>query len=303
MGTDDAVALCMLLFDDRFEITAITATEGCVAAEQANINLQAVLTLIDPDRYPRIGLATAFEKAPAIDTRFLYGDDGLGNANFDVSIPQNAKPAEKLIIDTVRANPGDVTILCLGPLTNLARAFRRDPQLPSMVDRIVMTGGSLTGSGNITPAAEFNFYFDPESAREILMSRTTKILLPLDVSADVKFDIGVLNDMPQGGSRVGDFLDRVLPYVFRANRQQLGLEQISLNDAVGALTLLEPQLFEFETFGADVEVDGTLTRGVLVLDRRERPEWRANVNIATSVRPTAGQYIIDQLTMAGQKSR
>ena len=303
MGTDDSVALCMLLFDDRFEIQAITATEGCVAAEQANINLQAVLTLIDPDRYPRIGLATPFEKAPAIDTRFLYGDDGLGNANFDVSVPQNAKSSEKLIIDTVRANPGDVTILCLGPLTNLARAFRRDPQLPSMVDRIVMTGGSLTARGNITAAAEFNFYFDPESAREILVSRTTKMLLPLDVSADVKFDIGILNDMPKSGSRVGDFLDRVLPYTFRANRQQLGLEQISLNDAVGALTLLEPQLFEFETFGADVEVDGTLTRGVLVLDRRERPEWRSNVNIATSVRPGAEQYIIDQLTMAGQKSR
>lgn len=303
MGTDDAVALCMLLFDERLEVLAITATEGCVAASQANVNLQAILTLVDPQRYPRIGLATPFEDAPAIDSRFLYGDDGLGNANFDVSVPQNARSAEKLIIDTVRSHPGEVTVVCLGPLTNLARAFRRDPQLPSMVDRLLITGGSLTASGNITPAAEFNFHFDPASAREILKSKTTKQILPLDVSGAVQFDLGLLSDMPKEGSRVGDFLDRVMPFTFRAARQQLGLEQICLNDAVGALALLEPQLFEFETFGADVEVDGTLTRGVLVLDRRVRPEWRANVNIATSVRPSAAQYVIDQLTMAGQKSR
>lgn len=303
MGTDDAVALCMLLFDDRYEVLAITATEGCVAADQANENLQAILTLLDPDRYPRVGLAMPIENAPAVDSRFLYGEDGLGNSNFSVSVPQNARAAEKLIIDTVRSSPDEVSVLCLGPLTNLARAFRRDPQLASMIDKIVMTGGSLNANGNITQCAEFNFYFDPEAAREVLKSQTTKMLLPLEVTSDVKFDLGFLNDMPKEGSRVGDFLNKVMSYTFRASRQRLGLEQIVLNDAVGALSLLEPQLFEFETIGADVEVDGTLTRGVLVLDRRVRPEWRGNVNIATSVRDSAGQYVIDQLTMAGQKSR
>ena len=171
-----------------------------------------------------------------------------------------------------------------------------------MVDRIVMTGGSLTASGNITQAAEFNFYFDPESAREILQSPTSKILVPLDVSSKVKFDMGFLSDMPKD-SRVGEFLNRVLPFTFRASRQILGLEEISLNDAVGVMAFMESQLFEFEPMGADVEVDGTLTRGVLVLDRRERPEWRVNVNIATDVRDSVGQYIVDQLTTAGQKSR
>jgi len=75
-----------------------------------------------------------------------------------------------------------------------------------MIDRLLITGGSLTASGNITPAAEFNFYFDPLAAREILESPTTKQLLPLDVSTEVKFDLGLLADMPKGGSRVGDFL-------------------------------------------------------------------------------------------------
>jgi purine nucleosidase len=303
MGTDDAVALCMLLFDDRFDVVGIAASEGCVAANQANKNLQAILTLLDPARYPRVGMATPVDCAPPVDTRFLYGNDGLGNSDFDVSILQNAPASEKLIIDTVRANPDEVTILCLGPLTNLARAIRRDPHLVPMIDRVIVAGGSLTAQGNITQAAEFNFYFDPQSAREVLKSRMTTFIVPLDITQDVKFGMAMINDLPRDSSRVGDFLRKTLPFTFRAYRQQLGLEQIVLNDAVGALALLEPQLFEFEAMGAEVETEGMFTRGVLVLDRRERPEWRHNVDVAVSIQSNAAQYIVDQLTLAGQKSR
>ena len=76
MGTDDAVALCMALFDSRLEVLAVTATEGCVNAEQANSNLQAIIAELDPDRYPRLGMACCADDAPAVDTRYLYGEDG-----------------------------------------------------------------------------------------------------------------------------------------------------------------------------------------------------------------------------------
>ena len=303
MGTDDTVALCMLLFDERLEVLGVTATAGCVDSEQANRNLQAILTLLDPDRYPRIGLATPVENGPAVDTQFLYGQDGLGNVDFEATVRQNAPTAEKLIIDTVRRYPDEVTLVCLGPPTNVARAIRREPQITPLIDRIVMMGGSLTASGNITPAAEFNFYFDPQSAREVLAARTTNLLVPLDITQEVKFGMDILRDIPGEESRVGDLLRQILPFTFRAHRQQLGMEQISLNDAVAALAIIEPELFEFKRMAADVEIEGSLTRGVLVLDRRERPESRQNVDVAVSVRDSASQYVIDQLTMAGHKSK
>lgn len=165
MGTDDAVALCMALFDDGLDILAVTATEGCVTAEQATRNLQAIVGVLDPDRHPRLGSATSTDNAPAVNTTYLYGDDGLGNTGFAVSELQHMMPAEKLIVDCVRAHPGDVTVICLGPYTNLARAFRRDPLVAELIDRVVMTGGSIQGIGNITQAAEFNCYFDPHSTR------------------------------------------------------------------------------------------------------------------------------------------
>ena len=303
MGIDDAVAICMLLFDSRFEILAVTASEGCVAADQANNNLQAMVSILDPDRYPRLGMASAAEHAPPVDTRYLYGQDGLGNSNFEASMRHHALPAEKLIIDTVRANPDVVTILCLGPATNLAKALQREPNLAAQIDQIVMTGGSMDAQGNITACAEFNFYFDPASAKTILDSRITKTLIPLDVTRQVHFGLDFLDELPVETTRCGDFLRQILPFVFRSYRQHLGQETIQLNDAVGALLLLEPDLFQCELIACDVEAEGQLTRGMLVADQRNLPECRPNVNVVTGVMvDQARQFIVDQLVLSGNAS-
>jgi inosine-uridine nucleoside N-ribohydrolase len=303
MGTDDAVGLCLMLFDSRLDILAITATEGCVTAEQANHNLQAIIAELDPAKYPRVGNAQKAENAPPVDTRTLYGTDGLGNAGWEAPQLQHSHSSEKLIIDCVRAHPEEVTIVCLGPLTNVARAFQRDPKLPELVGEIIMMGGSTDGSGNITPCAEFNFYFDPQAARSVLRSRTTKTLIPLNVTRQVTFGLGTMDELPGDHTRVGFFIRQILPYTYRAYRQQLGMENIVLNDAIGALALLEPQLFETEVLACDVETEGELTRGMLVVDRRPNREWRTNVSIATSLRvDSARQYLLDLLMMAGNQS-
>jgi len=303
MGTDDAVGLCAMLFDSRLEIIAITATEGCVTAAQANNNLHAVIGELDPDRYPRIGSASETPDAPPVDTRFLYGSDGLGNSGFEGPQPQYVHAAEKLIIDCVRAHPEEVTILCMGPLTNLAKAFQRDPQLPQLIDQIIMVGGSTDGTGNITPCAEFNFFFDPISAKEVLRSRTTKTLIPLNITRQVTFGLEMLDELPGDHTRVGFFVRQILPYSYRAYRQQLGMENIVLNDAIGALALLEPELFQTETFHCDVEATGELTRGMLVVDRRTPTELPCTLSIATEVRSDeARQYLLDLLMVAGNLS-
>ena len=300
MGTDDAVALCMALFDERLEILALTATEGCVTADQATRNLQAIVGMLDPDRHPRLGAATSTENAPAVNTTYLYGEDGLGNTGFEVSELQHMMPADKLIVDCIRANPGDVTVVCLGPYTNLARAFRRDPYVTEQVDRIVMMGGSIRAGGNITQAAEFNCYFDPQSAQEVFCSRTTKTLVPLDVTREVKFGLDLIDKLPERYCRAGEFLRQILPYAFRAYRQKLGQEDINLNDAVGILAMLEPELFEFEPMAGQVETEGQLTRGVTVFDRRMAPEWRNNMEVATSLKhEQAEAAIVKSLCLAG----
>lgn len=303
MGTDDAVALCMLLFDSRLDVVALTATEGCVNAEQANSNLQAIVGELDPGRYPRLGLASATENAPPVNTNWLYGEDGLGNCNLEVSAKQHVPVAEKTIIDAVRMDPGEVTIVCLGPLTNIARALRRDPAIAGMINRLVIVGGSIGGVGNITPMAEFNFYFDPRSAREVLRAPVARTLIPLDVTSQVSFGLDLIGELPGETTRSGFFLRQMLPHAFRSFRQHLGQEAITLNDAVGALALLEPELFGFEDMACDVETEGELTRGVSVFDRRVRRESRPNLEVATTVDvERARQMLVDMLMISGRAS-
>lgn len=303
MGTDDAVALCMALFDERLDILAVTATEGCVTADQATRNLQAIIGMLDPPRYPRLGAATPSDDAPPVNTTFLYGEDGLGNQGFEVSELQHLLPSEKLIGDCIRANPGDVTIICLGPYTNIARAFRRDPVIAEQVDRLVMAGGSISACGNISAAAEFNCFFDPPSAQHVFMSRTTKLLVPLDVTTKINFDLGFVDSLPERYSRVGDFLRQILPYAYRTYHNRLGKEHIYLNDAVALLALLEPGLFEFKAMAGQVETDGHITRGVTVFDQRTVPEWNNNMDVAVSIREDDAVNSISRLlTNAGNAS-
>jgi purine nucleosidase len=303
MAADDVVALSTLLFDPRLDVVALTACEGTVTAEQATANAQLLVELLDPKRYPRLGAASPAEHAPAINTTFLYGQDGLGNLGLKVSRLQHFHPAEKLIIDCVRANPGDITIVCLGPLTNIARAFRRDPQIPELTSRLIITGGTLCGIGNVTQSADFNFYFDPTSANEVVQSRTTKTLIPLDVTSQIEFGLDLLDELPDDDTRIGSLLRRVLPFAFRAYRQQLGQEHITLNDAIGALAVLEPELFAFEEMAGQVETAGLLTRGMIVFDRRARPEWTANMEVATSINAEGfRQHLVDLLQLASRRA-
>lgn len=292
-GIDDAVALCLALFDPQVEVVAVTAVGGNVPAEQASRNVQAIIEQLDPPRWPRIGEATAPDLGlPARDVR-LHGPDGLGGADFEVSELQHRHPSDKVIYEELRAAPGQVTIVAMGPLTNVARAFARDPGLVETVGELVMMGGTLDGPGNVTPSADFNIYCDPESARAVFRSvGATKTLVPIDVTRQVAFGYDLLEQLPSENCRVGRFLRKVVPYLFRSYRQELGYESVCLNDAVALMAALRPELFEVELAAADVELTGELTRGTTVFDRRRKRQWRTNLAVATKIDAAAVQDCI-----------
>jgi purine nucleosidase len=282
-GIDDAVALCLALFNPQLEVVAVTAVGGNVPPEQATRNVQAIIEQLDPPRWPRIGVASMPEMGLPTRNVQLHGTDGLGNANFVVSELQHRHPSEKVICDEVRAAPGEITIIALGPLTNLARALMRDPGLVELVGQILIMGGTLSGPGNITPAAEFNIFCDPESARQVFNSPATKTLIPIDITSQVAFGYDLLDKLPAETTRAGRFLRKTLPHLFRSYRNELGYEDIRLNDAAAYTAALHPELFGIELAAADVELSGELTTGMTVFDRRRLREWRTNVAVATKV--------------------
>ncbi len=300
-GIDDAVAICSALFDPRLEVMAVTATAGTIHAERATANVRAIIELLDPPRYPRLGAASPMAGAPVIDDLELHGPDGLAGLELPVSGRQHEHPSEKVIAEIIRLNPGEVTIVCLGPLTNLARVINREPSLITDIGRVVISGGAVTHPGNVTPAAEFNMYFDPESAQAVFHSATTKSLVPLDVTQQVMFSLDLIEKLPLKSTRAGGFLHRVLPFAFRKHHQLLGREAIPLYDPVALLAVTEPELFTWQEMAADVETTGRLTRGTTVFDRRSPREWSFNMEVAQSVdADVALQQVVRQLRFAGQ---
>ncbi len=302
-GIDDAIAVCMALFDPELEVVAVTAVGGNVAPQQATRNVQAILSQLDPPRWPRVGAATAPEHGLPTEGRRLFGADGLGGVQFEVAELRDPHPSEKVICDEVRAAPEAVTIVALGPLTNIARAFVRDPQMPSLVGQVLIMGGAVSGPGNITPAAEFNIYCDPQAARAVFLSPSTKTLVPLDVTNRVILTLDVLDQLPDETTKVGRFLRKILPPAFRVYRQEFGLEGIRAHDAVALAALTHPELFTLVGMAGDVETMGELTTGATVFDRRRVPAWRHNLAVAMDVNKAGViDYIVRSLHAAAERA-
>jgi inosine-uridine nucleoside N-ribohydrolase len=280
-GIDDAVALTMALFDPDLEVVAVTATGGNVFPNQATRNVQTIIEQLDPPRWPRVGAAPEDNPLPA-DGRQLHGQNGLGNVDFAFAELAKAHPAEKVLCDEVRAAPEEITIVCLGPLSNIARAMGRDPEFASMVGRLVISGGTISAPGRESPVADFNVYCDPMSARKVLKSAATKTLVPLDISGEVTFTFDLFDQLPAETTRAGKFLRQILPFAFRAQRQVLGQEHVNLHDVATLVAVTNPELFETEMLAADVETEGELTTGMVVIDRRKASlrQWRPNVEVA-----------------------
>jgi len=302
-GIDDAVALIIALFDPRLEVVAVTTSAGTVPAEQSAHNVQSLIEKLDPPRFPRVGLGADPENAPVLDESELHGGDGLGNLGLSRIERQHLLPSEKLMIDCIKSDPGRVTILCLGPLTGIARAMQRDPSIISQIDRIVVVGGAVPGDGDITPAAEFNMYFDPVSANRVLRSATTKILLPLEVVRQVRFDLDLIDGLPLKYTRAGGLLHTMLSHIFRSYRQLRGMETITLKGVLGIAYLLEPELFQYEQHAVAVEEQGVLTRGATIVDRRPNALVSRDLEIISGVDAQSVRELVSRaLRYAGQCS-
>jgi inosine-uridine nucleoside N-ribohydrolase len=277
-GIDDAVALAMALFDPRLEVVAVTAVGGNVPPDQASENLQSLVAFLDPPRLPRVGLAAADVVLPARPFS-MHGTDGLGGVEVPRVPLHGGHPSEKVIWECLKAHPREITILALGPLTNVSRVLARDPSVAELIGELVICGGTVHGAGSATPVADFNFYCDPAAARHVLREPLTKTLVPLETTSQVVLGFGLLDELPDEFSRAGRILRRMLAHAFRAHRQILGSEGICLHDVVALVAATNPELFERTTVAADVETAGELTAGMLVVDRRQTRQWRPNVDM------------------------
>ncbi|MFL5245792.1 MAG: nucleoside hydrolase [Gemmataceae bacterium] len=294
-GIDGAFAIALALHDRKLDCVGLAATAGNVSADQANRNMQILVDVFDPPRRPRFGAALPVEYD--VDGLMLHGPGGLGGTNFPCAELHHTHAADKLIVDLVRQHPKELTILVLGPLTVLARALDRDPEMVALVDRVVCVGGAWHEAGNISAVAEFHFYCDPASARQVVNSGMALTLIPLDVTRKLVLAPTELSDLSE--SQTCSFLRQIVPYGIQATASLYGIEGFHLKDVLGVAAVAVPQAFTIKSVALDVETQGELTRGMTIVDTRWNTTAKANVDLALSVDVNAvRRYMTDTLAQS-----
>ena len=191
VGVDDALALILAFHSPELDVRAVTGVNGNVPLEQVFENIQKVLSLIQPKNKPLIAKgADRPLKGKPLYAHSVHGQDGLGGAKIDREEGKQwwqfyAGPADELITKMARQVPDEMTLIAIGPLTNLALAIQKDPEGMRKLKEVVIMGGAVRTGGNITSYSEFNIFSDPLAARRVFSSKFSITLVPLDVTHQV----------------------------------------------------------------------------------------------------------------------
>jgi inosine-uridine nucleoside N-ribohydrolase len=290
-GIDTAFAVALALNDPSLDVLALLATPGNVAADQATQNVHTIIEQLDPPRWPRLGAAPPV--VYDLQATDLHGPGGLGGVSFPCVKKHTTIASDKQLVELVHDFPHQVTVVNLGPLTVLANALDRDPELPSLVERVVCLGGAWHEPGNASAVAEFHFACDPTSARRVVTCGAPVAVIPLDVTRKIIYSPSDLLELPSPESRTCQFLRQIVPFGIRATANRYGIEGFHLNDVLGIIALARPSALTTRQLHVDVETRGELTRGMSVVDARVDAE-KPNVHLGIGVDISAVHDYIDE---------
>jgi len=283
-GIDDALALLLAFASPEVSLEAITSVSGNVSVDLTTANVHRILSVGAPGAQTRVARGAAAPlRGPLVTADEVHGDDGLGGISllreadgqprYPAPPPAGAGAIDgpDLILEMAGRFAGELVIVALGPLTNLAVALERDRRRLGRAARVVVMGGAIAVPGNVTPSAEFNFHVDPEAAAEVLRSGLPLEIVPLDATEQVRLRRGDLAAaLVRGRPSIARFIDDFTGHLF-AFGDRRGHEGFALHDPLAVGVALDPSLVELEAYHVDIEDEGRVTRGASVADRRRLP--------------------------------
>ncbi|WP_386681473.1 nucleoside hydrolase [Loktanella sp. R86503] len=267
-GQDDAVAILLALASPELEVLGITAVAGNVPLALTQKNARIVCELAGRSDITVYAGCDAPLLRKLVTAEHVHGKTGLdGPQMTDPVMPLQTQHGVDYIIDTLRSAPsGTITLCPLGPLTNIAQAFRKAPDIIARVQEIVLMGGAYFEVGNITPAAEFNIYVDPEAAAEVFAAGVPLVVMPLDVTHKALTTQARVDAFSAMGTRVGDMVAAWTNFFERFDKEKYGSEGAPLHDPCVIAYLLQPDLFKGRHINVMVETGSDLTLGMTVAD-------------------------------------
>lgn len=268
-GQDDAVAILLALASpEEIEVLGITAVAGNVPLPLTARNARITCELAGrPDIRVFAGCDRPLER-PLVTAEHVHGRTGLDGPELpEPRMALQEAHAVDFIVETLRREPvGSVTLCPLGPLTNIATAFRRAPDIVARVAEIVLMGGAYFEVGNITPAAEFNIYVDPQAAEIVFKSGAPITVMPLDVTHKALVTTARNDAFRALGTPVGQAVAQMTDFFERFDREKYGSEGAPLHDPCVTAWLIRPELFSGRLVNVEIETGSELTMGMTVAD-------------------------------------
>lgn len=268
-GQDDAVAILLALASpEDINVLGITAVAGNVPLELTAKNARIICELAGmPDTKVFAGCDRPLAQT-LVTAEHVHGKTGLNGPTLpDPTMPLQDQHAVDFIIETLRAEPANSVTLCpLGPLTNIASAFQRAPDIIGKVQEIVLMGGAYFEVGNITPAAEFNIYVDPEAAEITFRSGVAITVMSLDVTHKALVTPKRNDSFRALGTKVGVAVAEMTDFFERFDKEKYGSDGAPLHDPCVTAYLIRPDLFQGRRINVEIETKSPLTRGMTVAD-------------------------------------
>lgn len=282
-GIDDALAILLALASPEVELAAVTVTGGNCSLEQGVRNGLDVLALGGAPALPlAAGVALPLIRPPFTAPE-THGASGLGYARLpDGGNAPVGEHAVDLLIREIMAHPGQVTLVAVAPLTNVALALRKEPRIAGAVREVIIMGGALRVDGNTTPLAEFNVYVDPHAAHIVLHSGMPITLIPWDITSEVRLTQGHVDRLLQVQSPIPRFIADATRFYIEFHLEYFGFAACSINDPAALALAFMPDLAKTEPVFVDVEITSETTMGKTVGDFLRMRGRAPNVKLVTA---------------------
>lgn len=291
-GHDDAIAL--ILAHRHAEVVGITTVSGNAPLEATTANALLVTALLDVDTPVHAGAAKPLVGEP-LHAAMVHGVTGLGDVDrLEHSRTPASDDAVGFLLETAES---DIVVVAVGPLTNLALAIERDADWVNRIAGTSIMGGSA-GAGNTTRVAEFNIFADPEAAAVVFRSGAPLTMCGLNLTHQLQTDHAVTERLRRADAPTAHFAAQVFDDLHGRMETLLGRRSAALHDPCAVLAVTHPHLLTIERRAVDIELAGTLTRGMTVVDDRiSRRRDEANVEVAYRIdAPAAMEVVVDSLT-------
>ncbi len=283
-ASDDAVALVMALRHPVVRVEAITVVAGNVPVDQGVQNALYTAELCGRQVEVFSGAARPILR-PLQTAQHVHGSDGMG----DLGLPLAGRSpaighAADVLVERIRAHPGELTLVCLGPLTNVATALLKDPSIAGKVNRCVIMGGTGKGTGNVTPVAEYNIWTDPEAARIVFESGLPLTLVGWDISrASAVIDAETEAELRAIGTELASFAVDIQGVVTEFAHNVTRLEGFDLPDPIAMAVAIAPEIATTEAVHAAVVTGDGLARGQTIFDWLGVTRQAPNVDVVRHV--------------------